>query len=396
MTVDLRWTRVLLGVGLLVAGRPVFAVAPIAVPMTPEHWQAKEVHGTLEDKPVVEFGRIEGFPAGFLRVKAGSVVLKDFTFRNGTIELDVNPLGGDIPGIRFRQRDEQTAEEFYLRPGPNCGASNDCIQYVPMTHGVFLWNMYPQYQRPAPLHDGWNHLKLVISGRRMNVFVNGAATPTMSVGRLAGDALAGGIQLRGPAIFANLVVTPDAVEGLSPVVAADPVAGDGRYVRRWEMSAPVVLRNGETPVLSAMPTASGAWQAVAAEDGGVVNVARAYGSPTDQTVSSMVWLKMTIESDRVQTKHMAMGWVGEMWIYGNGQLVTAGRNQYYPESARRMPDGRLSLENGQFDLPLVRGRNEVVVALSNNTANGHNHYGWGMVLRMDDLAGVRLGSGKTH
>lgn len=391
------WLRSrMLGVGLLVMARAVWAAEPIVVPMVPEHWQAKEVHGTLEDKPVVEFGRIEGFPAGFLRVKAGSVVLKDFTFRNGTIEMDVNPLGGDIPGIRFRQRDEQTAEEFYFRPGPNCGASDDCIQYVPMTHGVFLWNMYPQYQRPAPVHAGWNHLKLVISGRRMNVFVNGAATPTMAVGRLEGDALEGGIQLRGPAIFANLVVTPDAVEGLSPVAERDPTDGDGRYVRRWEMSAPAVLRNGETPQISAMPRDSGAWRGMAAEDGGVVNVARAYGSPTDKSVSSVVWLKTTIESDRAQTKRVAMGWIGETWIYVNGRLVTAGRNQYYPEFARRMPDGRLSLENGSFAVPLSQGRNEVVVALSNNTANGHNHYGWGMVLRFDDLAGIGLQPGKMR
>src|SRR5438034_8517742 len=32
----------------------------------------------------------------------------------------------------------------------------------------------------------WNHIKMVVSGRRMNVFVNDATSPTLEVGRLEG------------------------------------------------------------------------------------------------------------------------------------------------------------------------------------------------------------------
>lgn len=45
--------------------------------------------------------------------------------------------------------------------------------------------MYPEYQTHAAITVGaWNHVRLVISGRRMNVFINGAAEPTLAVGRL--------------------------------------------------------------------------------------------------------------------------------------------------------------------------------------------------------------------
>jgi hypothetical protein len=36
--------------------------------------------------------------------------------------------------------------------------------------GVLLWNMFPQYQAPASLRENeWNHIKMVISGLRMNI-----------------------------------------------------------------------------------------------------------------------------------------------------------------------------------------------------------------------------------
>jgi hypothetical protein len=56
-----------------------------------------------------------------------------------------------------------------------------------------MWDTFRQYQHAAPIHqNAWNHFKFVISGRRMNVFINGASSPTLTVARLEGDALKGG------------------------------------------------------------------------------------------------------------------------------------------------------------------------------------------------------------
>ena len=49
---------------------------------------------------------------------------------------------------------------------------------------------------------------MVVSGRRMNVFVNDATSPTLQVGRLEGDAMKGSLRLQGPGTFANHVITP--------------------------------------------------------------------------------------------------------------------------------------------------------------------------------------------
>ena len=48
------------------------------------------------------------------------------------------------------------------------------------THGVLLWDVFPQYQAPASMHDGeWNHIKIVLSGQRMNLYVNHEKTPSL-------------------------------------------------------------------------------------------------------------------------------------------------------------------------------------------------------------------------
>ncbi len=86
---------------------------------------------------------------------------------------------------------------------------------------------------------------MVVSGRRMNVFVNDATSPTLEVGRLEGDAMKGGLRLQGPGTFANLVITPDAVDGLSPEPARDPLDGDRGLVRNWRLSTFSALPNGK-------------------------------------------------------------------------------------------------------------------------------------------------------
>jgi hypothetical protein len=68
----------------------------------------------------------------------------------------------------------------------------------------------------------------------------------------------------------------------------------------------------------------------------------------------------------------------------NGKLVYADKNLFDSEEARKFPDGRCSLENGAFTLPLEAGDNEVTVALANN------FFGWGLMLRLADPEGVHL------
>jgi hypothetical protein len=352
------------------------AAEPITIPMTADRWQTKEN---------AEFLQQLGFYHGLMRLNSGDAVLKGIAFSDGTIEFDVDTIGRSAPGIAFHQQDENNFELLYFRPDPACPAFRACIQYAPQTHGVLLWDLFPQYQTRAPLRDnGWNHIKLVVSGRRMNVFVNDATSPTLEVGRLEGDAEKGGLRLQGPGTFANMVITPDAVDGLSPDPVRDPLEGDRGVVRDWRLSTFSALPNAKEPTYKEMPGTSQDWKTITTERNGLVNLSRVYGRPLPEANRALAWLKTMITSDKKQTKKVDIGWTRELWVFVNGKLVYADKNLFESETARKFPDARCSLENGSFTLPLEAGDNEVAVAIANN------FFGWGLMLHLADAEGVHL------
>ncbi|WP_010219333.1 family 16 glycoside hydrolase [Sphingomonas sp. PAMC 26621] len=381
----------LLSADMLSAASP--AASPVRLAMAASGW---ETRGNA--KFVVDAAH----PDGILDLAHASATSKGLTFIDGTIDFDVKLTGSGILGVKFRDMGHRAAEVFYMRPQPNCATSDDCIQYMPFENGAYEWDEYPEYQAKAPLNPtGWNHVRLVVSGLRMNVFVNGATTPTLAVGRLAGDARAGAISLSGPARYANVTVRSGVTDGLSPTPESDPTATDPRYIRTWRTAGPVTLASKQDPELKvptgvdpdyhAMPSARATWTVTKAQDKGIVDMSRALGSSGDGAVISLGWAKTIIVSDRDQMRRVSFGWLREAWVYVNGSRVFAGRNLYGTPTSRGN-DGRLRLDDGAFDLPLKKGRNEVVVALDDNFSGGQ-HFGWGFAMRLGSIAGVHLQGG---
>jgi hypothetical protein len=353
---------------------PAHAAGTQTFPFTPEHWTLGEGIKVVEHRGAQA---IE-IPPSRERLEA---ILKGLAFTDGTIELDVEATAGMGPSIGFRRRDARDLELFYLRPRPTCAQEPDCVQYAPFVKGVLLWDILPGWQKPARYVPGqWNHLKLVVSGHRLKVWVNGGE-PVLDVAKLEGETTQGGIVLMGPGFLANLKVTPGAVEGLPPTAGADPTAKDARLVRSWAISPVVKLAEGAAPDFASRPMTKADWTPIPAETGGLVNISRRYGLPEGR---SLVWLRTTIKSAKRAEKRAAIGWNDEVWVFVNGKQVYADVNAYVKPELRKKPDGRLSLDNGAFTLPLEAGDNEVVVGVANA------FFGWGLMLRLDDAAGVTL------
>ncbi len=126
---------------------------------------------------------------------------------------------------------------------------------------------------------------------------------------------------------------------------------------------------------------------IATERNGLVNIspARVWPAPCPEPTRAMAWLKTTITSRREADDEGGHRLDARtLGLRERGNWCIADKNLYESEEARKFPDGRCSLENGSFNLPLEAGDNEVAVAIANN------FFGWGMMLRLPDPEGVHL------
>jgi len=137
---------------------------------------------------------------------AFTAILDNSEMTNGVIEADVAgaPRAGVPPdsrgfiGLAFRvQRDPAVYENLYLRPTNGRADDqlrrNHTVQYT--SEPDFPWQRLRQehpgeYESYADLEAGaWTAMKIRVSGRRAELFVNGAAQPCLIVNDLKlGDA----------------------------------------------------------------------------------------------------------------------------------------------------------------------------------------------------------------
>ena len=363
-------------------------VALINIPMEASHWE--------HDANQVEFVTHRSIPA--VKGKNGAyyqIFLKDQLFSNGTIEFDVELVGRGFPGINFRMsEDRKNGENFYMRSfGPVTPETRTTLQYAAIIDGMSIWDLSDEYQSGATINqEGWNHVKLVISGKQMKAYVNDMTKPALVVPELEGWRDRGGISLTGNVIYANFAIKPDATEGLSPDPGYISTFNDTRYLRNWFVSTPKDFPVGKD-ILMPLPSAQGkiqaseipdtttTWTEVKAETRGVVNLTRKFGSVKDDG-RRLVWLKTNLYSSKAQERVLNFGFSDEVWMFINGQLVYVDKNYFGTPS--QMSKGRCVIENTSIKLPLQEGNNEILIGLANY------FYGWGIVARLDDTDGLRM------
>ena len=244
------------------------------IPMTEDNWEAALGRAEFITHRGIPAMRITANPEA-LFARPGQVVLKDVQFANGTIEFDVELADFFLSAVYFRRQNAENAELFYVRTyRADDPTGPDAVQYTELTGGVALWDLHSRYQGAAAIKkEGWNHIKLVISGQRMHVFVNDLKEPTMTIPQLMGSSRPGSIAFEGGGIIANLVIKPGITEGLVSEAAYDPTKDDSRYIHQWYVSEPVTLPPGHE-LVSAMrfnaysdsfPTDSTAWKTIETE-----------------------------------------------------------------------------------------------------------------------------------
>ena len=159
---------------------------------------------------------------------ASYAVVKDVSFRDGTIEVDLagQPAAGagsgarGFIGIAFRLRGDGAYEYIYLRP--TNGRADDQVRRNHSTqyssHPDFDFARSRQeapekYESYVDLEPGvWTKYKIEVEGRKARLYVHGAEQPCLIVNDLKLDPRDGGVALWvGPGTegyFSNLKITP--------------------------------------------------------------------------------------------------------------------------------------------------------------------------------------------
>ena len=377
--------------GFLLISSPIFAqkqkakqtsssaFTEIKIPLSAEHWDFQQGK--------VEFLDYKGVKAIRLNENSGSMIYKDLNFMNGTIEFDVEVNQAQpFPTIYFHWQNKDETEHVYLRTGAATHKNAfDAVQYASIIKGVNLWDLQHEFQSAADIKIGeWNHVKIIVSGKQLRVYVNNPAEPNLEVPCMEGNTSEGkigiGTGFPGQAVFANLIVRPNETEKLSPEPGADITRHDTRYIRNWKVSTPDSLQYGREVNGFMLPKSDSGWETIDAERRGLVNLSRKFGGSNYRRA---VWLKATIKSESNQVQELKLGFSDEVWVFINQRPVYVDKNIYY-QNMRKSPNGRISLDNCSFQLPLVKGDNQLLIAVAND------FYGWGIMARLENLDGIEL------
>jgi hypothetical protein len=154
----------------------------------------------LKEKKLITFNRnvvplTDGDKKGISMT--GIAWLKNVNFSTGTIEIDLR--GKDVMqqsfiGIAFHGVDTTTHDVVYFRPF-NFRSSDPvrkihAVQYV--SHPDFPWHklreqrngIYEKGIDPPPAATEWFHARIVVDQTQIKVYVNNAATPSLTVDKL--------------------------------------------------------------------------------------------------------------------------------------------------------------------------------------------------------------------
>jgi NADH:ubiquinone oxidoreductase subunit len=330
-----------------------------------------------------------------LLLNGGLAIVKDFEMRDGVIDVDVaTPAPKGFFGFYFRMIDDgANAEWVYLRQHKS--GRPDALQYTPILNNGRNWQIYngPGFTAAVDIpKEVWFHLRLEVVGTHANLYVKDMDKPALVMTDLKSGMQKGQVALfvlAGETYFSNFEIrtTPDA-----PWEHHLPPMPPGTLTK-WSLSPSydALARNLERP-LSPSESAAMAWQDVEAEPPGFVVINRYRESPQIQRTyehdfskrlepqpeMKVVYVRTTIDSDRDQVKKLNIGYSDDVSVFLNGKTLYRGRSaQNY-----RDPDflGIVNLDNDMLYIPLQKGRNELVLAVSEIGG------GWGFICRLEDYS----------
>jgi hypothetical protein len=374
-------TLLLLGTAFLTpVGAGAQSAGAVALPPDSAHWVFEG-----RAQPTEYLGR------RCIMLDGGAATVKDLDLRDGVIDMDVaTPAARGFFGIQFRA-DSLNGEFVYLRQHKS--GLSDAMQYTPVLNTGLNWQLYsgPGFTAAVAIpRETWFHLRLAIAGAQARLYVQDTSKPALDMPDLKSGRERGQVALAdliGATCFANVEIhpTPDA-----PWQRQLPEMPRGTLVR-WSLSLvyDALARDPERPLSSADQKAM-RWDTVEAEPPGIVAIYRYRMAPhprvsfqsdwstrlEPQPGTKLIYARTTITADKDEVRKLALGYSDEVSVFLNGRILYRGRSA----QAFRDPGflGIVTPDNDALYLPLKKGSNELVLALSELGG------GWGFVARLAD------------
>lgn len=321
-----------------------------------------------------------------LRIRSGSATREDVVFQDGTLEFDLAPTRHRaFVYVKFRMTATGENEEIYFRTHKS--ELPDAIQYAPVYKNVANWQLYhgPGYTAAATLPPAtWVHIKLIVKGRQGAVFVEDMENPRMII-PLAREPRPGAIGLRAflpqgaapdevfTGNFANVSVRPGEVGFTFPELEA-PTPPPG-VVESWQVSQ--TFPSGRDVRHDTLPPdiAQAAWRTLPAEPSGLVVLDRYLTRPEGSRFAAVA-ARLTIDAAQAERRRFDFGYSDRVSVFLNGELLAEGEASYSFNFPRRQ--GLIGLDQGTLYLPLVKGRNELLLIVSDVFG------GWGLMGALAD------------
>jgi len=308
-----------------------------------------------------------------LYLRGGTALAEGVLIEHGVFAFDMAyPAGRDFPGGIFRAVDHRNYETFFVRPHQS--GNPDATQYTPVFNDIMGWQLYHGEPFQVPLElpcDEWVRMRLAFAGGQAELTVGDHPPIVVPLKR---DVVAGSVGLLGGS-FAGTHYSNFSVEETEPgpAAVATPAPEPG-LIGAWDVSDPVPESEAET-----LDLAGRSWTRLEAEPSGLANLARVNGIEDGRNTA---FARAVIHSAAARAKKLELGFSDRVRVYLNGRLLFGADDSY------RTRDYRFLGSIGWWDalwLPLERGRNELVLAVSEDFG------GWGVQARFPDPAGLTLG-----
>lgn len=297
-------------------------------------------------------------------------------FTDGVITFDLAPMDfGDFAGLTFRRGSAADYENIYFRLSRS--GEFMALQYAPRMGGSSTWQLYPEFTAKAAWpRNAWTHVRVEVHGSRLQVFVNDAPEPVLSVPRLRQGAGGRDVALwarvnnkpmEWAAAFSNIMIQPDPRP--APAIPAAPAPAG--FLTAWQVAGP-----GES---ATEPPANLTWTVVTPEESGLVNLNRVFKAQPGKRLTA--YARTIITAAAARQVRAGIGYSDDVVVLLNGERLYGGRNGWesrYPNFASFV-DSRF--EN--VSLPLKAGDNELVLAVTDD-----QFFGWGFAVMLESAPGT--------